>query len=280
MTTAAQVQKAQEDEIYNQALCFSIASTVILASDYLASLPPSTTKSYNRPRVPLSSENRTPTRSERISNLLQAAKDRLLNDQGVEGVLESSSTYHQYYLSLRIFELDILLSQQQDDSNAEKVSASIKLLWDILRSSAGLEYAKKNIDNELYRRELVLWLSSLSSFEVATGHSPESALSALHAEMLEALKAGDTNWDTILTAVHAAWGEAKIANHANDDWWETKEEGNALVATKSALSSLGDSPEGQFSSKDRGYTLGLLYLASYGVQQAVSVRPATDLASE
>ena len=213
-------------------------------------------------------------------SLVKAAKERILTSSGerIQGAIDRCTDYHEFYLVLRIRELHILLS-----SSAQRHS-SLKALWEIIRTPVGLEYAKKNIDIELYGRKLSLWATSLPEFEGAgTGASPAEALLELHEQMIDAIKGGDANWATITTAIQAAWEYSKLekGSDLDEDWWTAAEDsGSLLRRTKCVLEELGDTPTDQSSSKDRGHTLGLLYLACYGMQHGMATEPATALPGE
>lgn len=235
------------------------------AGDYLASTQPDNSKSphdafqpspsvrglkYTRPRISLKDQANT---REDVKKLLQTAKRRFIASTGptdnqvraIDAMLDRNEDYHHFYLLLRLLELDIRFDCTEE---------SISLLEQALRSPKGAQFAKRNIDIAQLRRRLSLWLFELhAAQEGGPDEDQRRLLLDLHVEMLELLlKANDTNWDTIVTAVRASALQT-----------DEQRQVEMVERTQETLKTLGDGSEDKFGKKDRGYTLGLLYLASH-----------------
>lgn len=135
----------------------------------------------------------------------------------------------------------------------------------------GLQYAQKDLTVELFVRETLLKLGG------------ESQWTLLGLMMEKKLADGDRNWSTILTLIQASYGWATGSTEVPTkrteiteamepavpgNWWNKEEPEcsdspgiGRLIRAKCLLERLG-SDEG-FSKKDRGFTLGLLRMASW-----------------
>lgn len=276
LATTAQAQRGQEAEFYHQTFWYSIAATVVQVGDYLAAKQneeaatsaatiAKASGQYSRSRVHLS-DTREGDPAGRIRKLLAGAKRRLFSpgqeselidsNESISAVLERCKDYHHFYLVTRVLELDILFSRTQE---------SISALSRVLEAPKGREFAARNVDIKLLSRRLALWLLELPPAEQNGEKDRQQRLCDLHTGLLQQLKDGDEDWDTISTTVRAAYMRAAATNQQE-----------LLDQTERTLRELGETEgtDGSFSKQERGYTLGLLLLASRRAEAGPSIELA------
>jgi hypothetical protein len=176
---------------------------------------------------------------------------------------------HTFYLALKVLKYladipeDIKLDLKSDDVRST--------LLKILQSPRGLDFCKKDLQIDLFRREAILTYGKEKEWEV------------LFEIMMDKLENGDPNWATILTAIQAAYGIATGSSDilsqgqaaqvtdaqlqaAPEKWWASAASADSqrlepLLRLKGLLEQLG--ADDSLSKKDRGYTLGLLKMATW-----------------
>lgn len=167
---------------------------------------------------------------------------------------------HRFTLVLRLLQHK---AEQTPQAASQRRPASLDDLpptqQDLLRtlaSEVGSKLSSNNLDIELIRREMEL------------KYGDETTLKALWERMRSTLVEGkDTNWSTIDTLIQAAY-KLSVPHEVSsvDAWWSATTDGASahekLVETRSVLEALAGDEQG-FSRQDRGYTLGLLRLATY-----------------